>query len=69
MSLAFQHHAYRRDRKKKKPHPLLYERRVIDMMRNPRCGLVVDGMWGETSLIFPFAAYEAQKQLRESRCS
>ncbi|KAK0761817.1 hypothetical protein N5P37_004616 [Trichoderma harzianum] len=65
MSLAFQHHAYRRDPKKKKPHPLLYERRVIDMMRNPRCGLVVDGMWGETSLIFPFAAYEAKNNYQD----
>lgn len=30
------------------------------MMHNPQCGLVVDGMWGEEALIFPFAAYEAK---------
>ncbi|KAL6690845.1 hypothetical protein J3F84DRAFT_177081 [Trichoderma pleuroticola] len=32
------------------------------MMHNPQCGLVVDGMWGKTALIFPFAAYEAKSR-------
>ncbi|UKZ53378.1 hypothetical protein TrVGV298_007170 [Trichoderma virens] len=51
--------AYRQD-VKKKPVPLLCDNRLRRMMLNPECGLVVDGMWGETSLIFPFAAYEAK---------
>ncbi|QYT02930.1 hypothetical protein H0G86_009912 [Trichoderma simmonsii] len=53
--------AYRRDLKKE-PEPLLLECRLREMMRNKSCGLVVDGVWGETGLIFPFAAYEAKSK-------
>lgn len=51
---------YRRDAKKE-PEPWLHRSRLHSMMQNPECGLVVDGMWGETELIFPFASYEAKK--------
>ncbi|KAL7905382.1 hypothetical protein GGI35DRAFT_471633 [Trichoderma velutinum] len=51
--------AYRTD-VKKQSEPLLEDWRLDDMMRNPECGLVVDGMWGDTGLVFPFAAYEAK---------
>ena len=30
-------------------------------MHNRECGLIVDGIWGESNLIFPFAVYEAKK--------
>ena len=32
------------------------------MMNNGDCGLVVDGVWGKTDLVFPFAVYEAKKR-------
>ncbi|KAH8743670.1 hypothetical protein F5883DRAFT_592145 [Diaporthe sp. PMI_573] len=32
------------------------------MMRNSKCGLIVDGQWGEADLVFPFAVYEAKKK-------
>ncbi|KAG7293521.1 hypothetical protein NEMBOFW57_003573 [Staphylotrichum longicolle] len=32
------------------------------MMHNPKCGLVVDGAWGKTDLVFPYAVYEAKKR-------
>ena len=31
------------------------------MMHDPECGLVVDGDWGKTEPLFPFAVYEAKK--------
>lgn len=49
-----------RSNAKKEPEPLLREDHLRDMTRNPRCNLVVDGVWGEAGLIFPFAAYEAK---------
>ena len=30
-------------------------------MHNRECGLVVDGIWGESTIVFPFAVYEAKK--------
>jgi hypothetical protein len=32
-------------------------------MHDPKCGLVVDGVWGKTELLFPFAVYEAKNRL------
>ncbi|KAH8746817.1 hypothetical protein F5883DRAFT_585265 [Diaporthe sp. PMI_573] len=32
------------------------------MMRNSECGLIVDGVWGESALVFPFAVYGAKKK-------
>ena len=31
------------------------------MMHDSECGLVVDGLWGATKIVFPFAVYEAKK--------
>lgn len=31
-------------------------------MYDRQCGLIVDGIWGESNLIFPFAVYEAKKR-------
>ncbi|KAI1120973.1 hypothetical protein F5Y10DRAFT_257328 [Nemania abortiva] len=33
-----------------------------DMMHDGTCGLIVDGVWGEANLVFPFAVYEAKKR-------
>ncbi|KAI0544461.1 hypothetical protein F4679DRAFT_564670 [Xylaria curta] len=35
---------------------------LSSMMHDETCGLVVDGVWGKTSLVFPFAVYEAKKR-------
>ena len=32
------------------------------MMHDHDCGLIVDGVWGKTDLVFPFAVYEAKKR-------
>jgi hypothetical protein len=32
------------------------------MMYDAECGLVVDGVWGKTDIVFPFAVYEAKKR-------
>ncbi|SCV30783.1 uncharacterized protein FFB14_03223 [Fusarium fujikuroi] len=37
------------------------------MMENPDCGLVIDSIWGETQIIFPFTIYEAKKQVSSTR--
>jgi hypothetical protein len=44
-------------------HKSLSKRRLDDMINDnrPGTGLVVDGKWGETGLIFPWAVYEAKK--------
>ncbi|KAI1739461.1 hypothetical protein F4680DRAFT_421648 [Xylaria scruposa] len=34
---------------------------LIRMMNVASCGLIVDGVWGKASLVFPFAVYEAKK--------
>lgn len=36
------------------------------MMHNRKCGLVVDGIWGKTDIVFPFAVYEAKKRASSS---
>ncbi|KAJ0100642.1 hypothetical protein J7T55_013220, partial [Diaporthe amygdali] len=33
-----------------------------NMMTNSECGLIVDGLWGQTDLVFPFAVYGAKKE-------
>ncbi|PKK40972.1 hypothetical protein CI102_15222, partial [Trichoderma harzianum] len=43
------------------------DKRLLDgdlqsMMHDPQCGLIVDGVWGKTELLFPFAVYEAKKR-------
>lgn len=49
------------DHSAKEPDERLSEDLLSSMMMNPKCGLVVDGIWGKTDLIFPFAVYEAKK--------
>lgn len=46
------------------PDKRLSEDLLSGMMMNPKCGLVVDGVWGKTDLLFPFAVYEAKKGAR-----
>lgn len=46
----------------KQPDRRLSQDRLRDMMHNPECGLVVDGKWGKTDLVFPYAVYEAKKR-------
>jgi hypothetical protein len=43
------------------PHESLSQNRIIDQMHIRDCGLIVDGIWGESGIIFPFAVYEAKK--------
>jgi hypothetical protein len=44
-------------------HESLSKRRLDDMINDsrPGTGLIVDGKWGDTGLIFPWAVYEAKK--------
>jgi hypothetical protein len=44
------------------PDKRLSERDLRAMMHDPECGLAVDGVWGKTELLFPFAVYEAKKR-------
>ncbi|KAL6816729.1 hypothetical protein V8C40DRAFT_77420 [Trichoderma camerunense] len=44
------------------PDKRLSNRDLLSMMNNPECGLIVDGTWGKTELLFPFAVYEAKKK-------
>lgn len=50
------------DHSTKQPDKRLSQDRLRDMMHNPKCSLVVDGVWGKTDLVFPFAVYEAKKR-------
>ncbi|KAI5456645.1 hypothetical protein BGZ63DRAFT_467840 [Mariannaea sp. PMI_226] len=50
------------DHSTKQPDKRLSQDRLKAMMHNPECGLVVDGVWGKTDLVFPFAVYEAKKR-------
>lgn len=45
------------------PDKRLSEHDLRRMMHDPECGLVVDGDWGKTQLLFPFAVYEAKKKV------
>jgi hypothetical protein len=42
------------------PNETLLDHRIKDQMYDQQCGLIVDGIWGESNLIFPFAVYEAK---------
>jgi hypothetical protein len=44
------------------PHRALYQDRLVAQMSNQECGLIVDGIWGRTDILFPFAVYEAKKR-------
>ncbi len=46
------------------PDKNLSQGALLSMMHNRLCGLIVDGVWGKTDLVFPFAAYEAKKRAR-----
>jgi hypothetical protein len=46
------------------PDKRLSEDDLDAMMHDPECGLVVDGVWGKTELLFPFAVYEAKKRVK-----
>lgn len=48
------------DHSSMQPHESLSEDRILMQMDQRECGLIVDGIWGETNLIFPFAVYEAK---------
>lgn len=50
------------DHSSMQPDERLSQNRLRSMMYNPECGLVVDGVWGSTGLVFPFAVYEAKKR-------
>jgi len=47
----------------KQPSEALLDYRMFSQMRYRQCGLVVDGIWGEANLVFPFAVYEAKKSV------
>ncbi|KAB2101825.1 hypothetical protein AG0111_0g9655 [Alternaria gaisen] len=44
------------------PNKSLLDTRIDLQMHDRRCGLIVDGLWGESNLIFPFGVYEAKKR-------
>ncbi|KAL6693215.1 hypothetical protein J3F84DRAFT_401105 [Trichoderma pleuroticola] len=44
------------------PDKRLSDHDLRSMMCDPECGLIVDGTWGKTELLFPFAVYEAKKR-------
>ena len=44
------------------PHEALLRDRLVHQMEMHDCGLIVDGIWGEANLVFPFAVYEAKKR-------
>ncbi|OAG17118.1 hypothetical protein CC77DRAFT_1064383 [Alternaria alternata] len=44
------------------PSESLWDDRIDRQLLDSGCGLIVDGVWGESNLIFPFAVYEAKKR-------
>lgn len=56
---------YQADYSNKQPDDRLSQDRLRDMMYNSMCSLVVDGAWGEASIVFPFAVYEAKKRVED----
>ncbi|KAH7092085.1 hypothetical protein FB567DRAFT_588395 [Paraphoma chrysanthemicola] len=44
------------------PRVSLLGERIDAQMHDEQCGLIVDGIWGASNLIFPFAVYEAKKR-------
>ncbi|RFU72432.1 hypothetical protein TARUN_9828 [Trichoderma arundinaceum] len=59
----FEAAGYLTDYSNKQPDSRLSQDRLKAMMYNPECGLVVDGAWGKIDIAFPFAVYEAKKQI------
>jgi hypothetical protein len=51
---------------KNQPHPSLVQERLLTQLNERHCGLIVDGGWGSADLIFPFAVYEAKKEIEIS---
>ncbi|KIW14799.1 hypothetical protein PV08_07584 [Exophiala spinifera] len=43
------------------PDRTLLQDRLVAQMINHEGGLIVDGVWGKTDILFPFAVYEAKK--------
>ncbi|UKZ53379.1 hypothetical protein TrVGV298_007171 [Trichoderma virens] len=56
---------YQADYSNKQPDDRLSKDRLKAMTHNPQCGLVVDGVWGEADIVFPFAVYEAKKRVED----
>lgn len=54
-------HGYRINHDGTRPHKSLMGYRIHAQMEDEERGLIVDGIWGESNLIFPFAVYEAKK--------
>ncbi|KAL2129959.1 hypothetical protein VTI74DRAFT_7064 [Chaetomium olivicolor] len=50
------------DQSGQQPDKRLSKDRLHAMMYDAECGLVVDGVWGKTDIVFPFAVYEAKKR-------
>ncbi|PNP51628.1 hypothetical protein THARTR1_07745 [Trichoderma harzianum] len=44
------------------PDKRLSDHDLRSMMCDPECGRILDGTWGKTELLFPFAVYEAKKR-------
>jgi hypothetical protein len=54
-------HGYRINHDGTRPNKSLMEYRIRKQMWDRKRGLIVDGVWGDNNLIFPFAVYEAKK--------
>lgn len=50
------------DHSSMQPDENLSKEALHSMMHDRQCGLIVDGVWGKTNLVFPFAVYEAKKR-------
>lgn len=50
------------DHSSMQPDKNLSKDALLSMMNDRQCGLIVDGVWGKTNLVFPFAVYEAKKR-------
>ncbi|KAJ9145312.1 hypothetical protein NKR23_g5288 [Pleurostoma richardsiae] len=53
------------DSSSRQPDERLSKVLLRTMMDAPDRGLIVDGMWGKTDIIFPFAVYEAKRQFKD----
>jgi hypothetical protein len=49
------------DHNSMQPSESLLRSRILLQMEHRESGLIVDGIWGEANLMFPFAVYEAKK--------
>jgi len=50
------------DHAHQQPHKSLSEKRIQHQLHHRQAGLIVDGIWGKTDILFPFAVYEAKKK-------